>query len=463
MTQTICPECEKPIEASYEQEHGQVFFTASCPHCGAALRTLASEHPEDFYRWDAYESICVPPKQALTKGSETGKSECPLHCGTCEDHKMTACCVLIEVTQDCNQHCPVCYANAVPDCHCGPRAAISNNDNVPAEPRHAPTTETITAIYDHLLTLGEERPFNIQLSGGEPTVRNDLPEIIKTGREKGFEYIQLNTNGRRIAQEPGYAEKLAEAGLTTVFLQFDGMNDEIYKALRGEPLLEVKKQAVENCRKAGLPVTLVPTVMKSINLSGIGELFDYMLENVDTIKGIHFQPASFFGRSSFKEEDERVTMFGIMKALEEQTDGRIKTEDLVPISTGHPLCCFCGTFIKEANGSITSLTTEEQKETGNSCCCSAEPTPLDIIKKDRDFVLNKWQKGGGSTCDCSDGVISLDDAESFLRSRIFTISGMAFMDRGNLDAERLKRCRVQIYSPDKKLIPFCAYNTAYRV
>ena len=39
---------------------------------------------------------------------------------------------------------------------------------------------------------------NIQLSGGEPTVRDDLPDIIRMGRDYGFPFIQVNTNGLRL-------------------------------------------------------------------------------------------------------------------------------------------------------------------------------------------------------------------------------------------------------------------------
>ena len=64
-------------------------------------------------------------------------------------------------------------------------------------------------------------------------MREDLPEIIHMGREKGFTFFQLNTNGIRLAQEAGYSRKLKKAGLNTVFLQFDGVTDDVYQTLRG--------------------------------------------------------------------------------------------------------------------------------------------------------------------------------------------------------------------------------------
>ena len=60
-------------------------------------------------------------------------------------------------------------------------------------------------------------------------MRDDLPEIVMLGRERGFTFFQLNTNGLRLASEDGYAEKLREAGVSCAFLQFDGLRPETYK------------------------------------------------------------------------------------------------------------------------------------------------------------------------------------------------------------------------------------------
>lgn len=478
-TQSICPICQKPLEALYVSEENKVFLRKTCEEHGEFESYIAGSE-EDFTKWMAYPVINIPPKTAQTKGAMVS-SQCPLHCGTCENHLQTACCVLIDVTERCNQHCPYCFAKAESD-EC-----------------EEPDLAEIERKYDLLLDLGEERPFNIQLSGGEPTVREDLPEIIRMGRGKGFEFIQINTNGRRLALEDGYAKILKAAGATVIFLQFDGTEDQIYEALRGEPLLEIKKRAIANCRKAGLPVTLVPTVVKDVNLNNIGSMMDFLLENVDVVKGIHFQPVSFFGRypDTFSSDgtkhvdyENRVTMFDVMHELENQSKGIFKYEDLYPITTGHTLCCFTSTYLKRSNGKVTCLTTPEAKAAGSSCCCGT-PDPLEVIKKDRDFVLNKWDiPEQEEECDCNKGVpccsneqatdcccepskpdtadqsdSELMDFDQFLleyKRGMFSVSCMAFQDISNLDAERLKRCRVQVLSDDDRLIPFCAYNSIYR-
>jgi uncharacterized radical SAM superfamily Fe-S cluster-containing enzyme len=427
------------------------------------MSVLASEDAAAFEEWMRRPSTAVAPLHPITKGAGGERSECPKHCGVCENHLMTACCVLLDVTERCNQNCAWCFARA---------GEVAKRD---------PDIETVAAWYDRLLALGEERPFNIQLSGGEPTVRNDLPEIVRMGREKGFDYIQLNTNGKRLGEDSGYARTLKDAGLTTVFMQFDGMDDEIYKALRGEDLLDVKLKAIEACGRAGLPVTLVPTVVSGVNTDGTGRLIDFMLANLGVIKGIHFQPASFFGRHP---DEKRVTMFEVMNSIEMQTEGRVKKSDLLPITTGHPLCCFCANFLREQDGAITSMTTDKQRDEGMSCCDEGRPCcgesgageeALDIVRRDRDFVLNKWAANAGQPdlkirMDSnysqrntkSNDPMSLDEAIEWLRGNMFTLSGMAFMDRSNLDAERLKRCRVQVFTADGRLVPFCAYNSIYR-
>ena len=49
-------------------------------------------------------------------------------------------------------------------------------------------------------------PSNLQLSGGEPTLRDDLPEIVEIARRIGYSFIQVNTNGLRLAADIGLRE-----------------------------------------------------------------------------------------------------------------------------------------------------------------------------------------------------------------------------------------------------------------
>jgi hypothetical protein len=466
VTQGLCSVCRKPVKAYYVADDGGVFFVKDCPEHGEETTKVAGSR-QQYEDWTQAKIINIPPKRPLVKGDRDDAS-CPLHCGTCDNHLQTACCVVVDVTDRCNQHCPYCFA-------------VSGEDR-----GNEPTLAELASQYDFLLELGEERTFNLQISGGEPTVRDDLPQIVELARDKGFEYIQLNTNGKRIAMEPGYALMLRQAGVSVVFLQFDGTNDEIYLALRDEPLWETKQKAISNCREAGLPVALVPTVVSGVNDGQMGQIIGFLLDNIDIVKGVHFQPVSYFGRHPGQEN--RVTMFDVIDQICEK-DPRFARRDFAPITSGHPLCCFYGTFLKEGNR-ITSLLSDKKKEEGISCCDTENggccgPDALEVIRRDRDFVLNKWNPATddcNSDCGCGcgsesaasptmnhetedDGESDLMDFDRFLthcKQNTFTLSGMAFQDIKNMDGERLKRCRVQVLTRDNRLIPFCAYNGLYR-
>ncbi len=200
--------------------------------------------------------------------------------------------------------------------------------------------------------LAKSGPQNIvQLSGGEATLRDDLPAIIAIGRELGFPFIQLNSNGVRLAADPAYAGELKRAGLFSVFLQFDGTEDRIYRTIRGRALFEEKLQAIKHCAAAGLGVVLVPTIVPEVNTENIGAILKLALELAPGVRGVHFQPASYFGRHPAPPEAcDRFTLPDLMRAIEEQSGGLMKVEHFCPPGCEHPLCSFHGNFLRLPGG-----------------------------------------------------------------------------------------------------------------
>ena len=93
-TQSICPVCHRPTEAAYVLEAGKVTIRKNCLEHGT-FSELVARNPQDYIRWTKHPVVNIPPKVNITRGVE---GECPLHCGTCENHLQTACCVLIDVT-----------------------------------------------------------------------------------------------------------------------------------------------------------------------------------------------------------------------------------------------------------------------------------------------------------------------------------------------------------------------------
>ncbi len=434
-TESVCPVCLQRIPAHKIKAGDEVYLEKECPDHGS-FRTLIWRGAPDYETWGSAHDQAVPVNPAHAQ-VEKG---CPYDCGLCPDHRQHTCCVLMEVTSRCNLRCPVCFASA-------------------GSPSKEPNLELIGSWFDAMMECGG--PFNIQLSGGEPTMRDDLGQIIKTGRQKGFTFFQLNTNGIRIAEEPGYIEHLADAGLNCVFLQFDGLRDETYQRLRGRPLFEMKRQAIAKCAAAGIGVVLVPTLAAGVNTGETGNILQFALDHMPAVRGVHFQPISYFGRFEDMDAGMRYTLPDLLRDIEIQTEGRMKVSDFTPGNAENAYCSFSGNFMKMQDGTIRSLNTEK------SCGCGAKrENPGEASKKAQKFVARRWSSGRLSiksadkkeNCCCQTG--SLDEFLERIEQYTLAVSCMTFMDAWNLDLDRLKECYIHILSQKQKmnLVPFCAYN-----
>ena len=419
---SVCPVCLTKIPAKkVVGADGNIYMEKRCWEHGS-FRTLIWEGDlESYVNWaskDAGEKIIPVRAVEVEKG-------CPYDCGLCQSHERDGCCVLLELTNRCNLRCPVCFASA--------------GEQNP----HDLSLEEIGRQYDLLMERGG--PFNIQLSGGEPTMRDDLDRIIALGKEKGFTFFQLNTNGLRLANEDSYTEHLAKAGVSTVFLQFDGLEDEIYRALRGAPLTETKIRAIDNCKAAGLPVVLVPTVAPGVNDHALGEIIRFALSRAPHVRGVHIQPISYFGRCGLEAPEARLTIPAVLQRIEAQTNGMMKAADFGGGGAESPYCSFHASYMRKTDGSIKALPRRRSQ-----CCCVKS-------SDSRDYVSQQWS-GKAAGCDGDKATSSLDEFLQKTVENTFTVSGMVFQDAYNFDLDRLRRCYICEVDTEKGMVPFCAYN-----
>lgn len=451
-TESVCPACLERIPAFRTAHEDGIYLEKECPaHGKFQTRIWGNQVPYDSW---SHEKPPLSPGFDMTPV----RQGCPYDCGLCGQHKQYTCCVLLEVTRRCNLSCPVCFASA--------------GDQI-----NSVKDISLTEINDFFLKLMEAGgPFNIQLSGGEPTMRNDLAEIIRLGKTAGFTFFQLNTNGIRLAKEPDYAKGLAEAGLSCVFLQFDGLDDSIYQTLRGQALWDIKQKAIAACKEAGLGVVLVPTLVPGVNTNVIGAIISYAASWMPVVRGVHFQPVSYFGRFQLDitaglHSDDRFTLSDLLWEIESQTDGLMKWKDFSPGHAENAYCSFSGNFILEPNGTLKSIGSEA------GCGCGSNMTGQvnggsmtgQASKKSRDFVARQWsghklrttRKNHKDAFFIKEGTDSLDDFLEVLDNKMLAISAMAFMDAWNLDLERLQECYIHVISGSENsfsLIPFCAFN-----
>jgi uncharacterized radical SAM superfamily Fe-S cluster-containing enzyme len=310
------------------------------------------------------------------------------------------------------------------------------------------------------MLLASGGPYNIQLSGGEPTMRDDLPEIVALGHSLGYPFIQLNTNGLRLANDGSYVKKLKKAGLACVFLQFDGTSDRVYEKIRGTALLETKQAAIARCAEEQIGVVLVPTLIPGTNTQEIGEIINFALKMMPAVRGVHFQPMSYFGRYPKEPmDDDRITIPEVIRMIEEQTGRKVKVSDFQPPNGENAYCSFHGNFVLLESGELKRWT-----KTGQAGCCQPQAAATGAKKAQR-FVAKHWaapqmsaKKLGSAEACCAMNIDSLDAFLERVDTYSLCISGMAFQDAWTIDLDRLRECFIHVVSPDSRIIPFCAFN-----
>jgi len=476
-TKSLCPDCLAVIDASIFEENGNVMLEKKCSKHGY-FKDIYWSSATQFKRYEKY----LHNGEGVTNPNVSTNGNCPHSCGLCPSHKTTTVLANIDVTNRCNQSCPVCFANA-------------SSSGYLYEP-------SLEQIREMMRMLRAEKPVPcpaVQFAGGEPTMREDLTEIIRMANVFGFTQVQIATNGIKLAKSRKLCRELADAGLHTVYLQFDGVTSEPYEINRGYNALPLKLKAIENCRAEGLTsVCLVPTLAKGVNDHQAGDIIRFAANNIDTVKGINFQPISFSGRINKKERmDKRITIPDLAGLIEEQTGGIITADDfypvpiIVPIShfvstnecipnvefTVHPHCGM-GTYIYVENGKMIPITrfidvegliehVEELASNGDEwlgksigkikrigSLVSALPKYIDLSKAPesvnvKKLFINVLKDGTG------------DAVKEFHNHTLF-IGAMHFMDLYNIDLERIQRCGVHYATPDGRIIPFCTYNTIHR-
>jgi 7,8-dihydro-6-hydroxymethylpterin dimethyltransferase len=311
-TESLCPHCLRRIEARRIGIGNSVYLEKSCPEHGDLEKVLLwKEPPWPYEAWNRPRQTKAAAANPPPESDNLDSEGCPFECGICRNHEQATCTAILEVTHACDLACPVCFAGSDTASKTGP---------------------SLSRIADMLEAVKETRGIcPLQLSGGEPTLRNDLPQIVALARKIGFDHIQINTNGIRLAQDADYGQSLKDAGTSDFFLQFDGCDDAVYSRIRGAALWPMKRKAVERCAELKIGTILVPTLVKNVNESQIGTIIQFAKKWIPTVKGVHFQPMTYLGRypESPRNED-RILIPDILMAIEEQTEGELRVENMVP-------------------------------------------------------------------------------------------------------------------------------------
>lgn len=459
--ESLCPECLGIISGIKYVEDGKVYINKNCPDHGS-FTTIISEDVGHYRQMEE----CFDVNRSRAKASLTDiERGCPFDCGLCPSHKQDTCLAVVEVTDRCDMGCAYCFASSSMD---------KSLD---------PDMETIRYMFETVKKC-QNKPTCIQISGGEPTMRDDLPEIIRMGKEVGIDHIELNTNGRRMATDQDYFNRIASAGIDAIYLGFDGVSDDIYKQRTGKKLFDFKTEVINKCEKVGIGVVLVPLVARNYNLHQVGKIIEFAGSRVPTVRGVHFQPVFYSGRAPSGREG-RITILELLREIEKQTNGQLKVENFTPSLMPHAHCgatCLAvidnGGFLPLTNISLGAVKSASdvasktkksimgrwkgsEKDTQKSSCadmlikssCCEKPISQLTVKSSccekpiTEVLPNNSRLGGGWA----------DFIEKSMNSYL-TISTMAFQDVWSYERDRVENCCIHVVTRDGRFIPFCNYN-----
>ncbi len=460
-TESICPDCFKEgemskVDARIVEENDSIWIKKECNDHGE-FKSIFFKDPDDYEKWSKYDE------------EGDGVDNVPIqNLGLYSDHESQAVLTNLTVTNRCNLRCSYCFMNA------GASGYV-----------YEPSLDEIEEMMDQARSIEPVPSKAIQITGGEPTVRDDIFEIIEMANEKGFSHVQLNTNGIKLAESKEYCKKIKDAGVKTVYMSFDGVSED------SDPWLEQHKEAINNLREVGLASVVLVPVATQDNVDEIGDVIKFAQDNIDVVRGVNIQPIAFTGRIEDIDEDyrknQRVDYSTLMSSIEENLDGQISKDDWYPVPFVYPISqlvqnledkkqveftahpgCGGATYVFEEEGELVPITRFVDVEMFMDLIDDLADTKgrfkkakmATKVMKDLSGIVDEEKAPEDFSIKeiLTDAVVkgNYESLGKFHRKSLF-LGSMWFQDVWNLNLDRLQNCVIHYTTPEG-MVPFCSYN-----
>jgi uncharacterized radical SAM superfamily Fe-S cluster-containing enzyme len=285
-TTSFCPMCFGKVPTKIIERDNKIFIRRKCSKDG--IHEILLENDANFYKDinkyreknKQYLEHAFIPLEKIKEIQDSFSS------------------INIYITSKCNLRCPICFS-------AGKEEEVSFED----------IDKTVSKIKGKFITI----------TGGEPTLRKDLPKIInRIVNSKNVPILQ--TNGLKFLNI-AYGRKLRKSGLRYVHLSFDGFNEELYEKVYGDrKLLKLKLKALENMKKLGFKVILSMAITKGFE-EEIFKTIQLASRNYFIID-IFIRPVEPLGNASESRFD-MLTQSDILKMIEKKTNGKLRMDDFI--------------------------------------------------------------------------------------------------------------------------------------
>ena len=446
---SICSTCFRRVDGKIVFQDGAVWMLKRCAEHGAERVLLADDI--DYYKRS--REVFVKAPEQVARYNTPSRYGCPYDCGICPDHEQHGCNVLIEVTDACNLRCPTCYASSGP------------------ERQTHRSLKHIERMLD-VAVANEVEPDIVQISGGEPTIHPQFFQILDAARRRPIKHLMLNTNGIRIAEEEGFAERLKTYEPNfEVYLQFDSFRKEALQTLRAADLRRIHQRALSKLNELNIPTSLVVTVRRGTNDDELGDMIRYAIAQ-RCVRGVALQPVQDAGRlddynGGYDVSRDRLTLTEIRRKVLEQCDV-FAPDDIIPVPCHADSIAMA--YAMKLNGKVIPLT--------------GLVDPQLLIDGGRNTIIYEHDEGirsalfnlfsthhsnrsqGDAMKAFLDASANSDVASTLPTlgyENVFRLLIIEFIDAHSFDLRSIRKTCVHIVHPDgKRVIPFDTYNMLYR-
>lgn len=271
ITVSLCEHCYRHVPAEKFERDGSVWMKKVCPEHGISEYMI--ERDADFYNSLEFD----PYGYDVPSG------------------------IMIEVTDRCNLKCPHCYH----------------------EPESATTDKPVGLILSQIESWPDDAG-SVILAGAEPTIRKDLPELIKSVADlqqklgRSHQDITILTNGVKLSDR-SWVQEIKQAGCRAVMI---GLNHHSYQ---GETVHRKQLNGIQNCKEEGILLYYIGYTLESIT-----HIPD-VLEEIQQLGNTAFQYRVRAGSDIGRNPDEpRYYLSDHVKAIKSYADSKGWTWEKIP-------------------------------------------------------------------------------------------------------------------------------------
>jgi cyclic pyranopterin phosphate synthase len=137
----------------------------------------------------------------------------------------------------------------------------------------------IQTLVNGFASLGTSK---VRITGGEPALRKDLPEIIKAcASAKGIQHVAMTSNGHKLESD---IHKWVDAGLDSLNISIDSLDPRMFAAITGHNKLESILRGIDKALALGVKVKINAVLMKQYNEQELQNFLTWLIATPVTLR-----------------------------------------------------------------------------------------------------------------------------------------------------------------------------------